>query len=665
LSFQLGIAIYLHRKYESRNLVSILSNLGVCSSYDEVLIFEKSTSLSPSQEVESNAFSQFIFDNTDFNCCTIDGLNTIHIMGGVQAVTPDSGISHALPIVRVKWPTIEDMKRAEKIEVLSCPPYSRGLSKIEVANIEQLLTCTRECECLSMTDTLWLGSKIFLDDDNVKGWNGYMMNVTRNRPYNVSAIMYLPFINKAPGHYDTIYTTLCYAVQHNPGEQVPVFVTFDQPLYIKARDLVAQHATLNRVIIRLGGFHMLLSFFNCIGHIMIGTGLKEALSLVYAPNSVETMLHGHAYSHAVRGHMLIHLILHKVLFKNFNLQLDELSDLQEFSSRLPDNSPSIEEIDASNGLALLKESMTKFLGKEMENSGTARLWIQYVNMINIMKNFIRAERSGDWTLHLSCVRNMLPYFHSTGRYLYAKCAHLYLQDMLKLDNATREIISKYFTILRTNKFWSGVWSDMTIEQTLMRSIKSVGGLIHGQTMTENVRNQWILSMPSSSKICEAIKNYAEVSTRSTRSEQHIDWSTARYIRDERDLNVLYDWFEKRNPFSRTGGLVLLASGIVASADVNCDRAYKIGTKLLAEFHGMKFSEVKFKKSECVVTMKAANKMKVRDENRVVDPLILFKRISIIKKSDAQLKNYLSYELAPYPLSLFGDKGMRKGTKSTV
>uniref|UniRef100_A0A1Y1KW86 Uncharacterized protein n=1 Tax=Photinus pyralis TaxID=7054 RepID=A0A1Y1KW86_PHOPY len=86
---------------------------------------------------------------------------------------------------------------------------------------------------------------------------------------------------------------------------------------------------------------------------------------------------------------------------------------------------------------------------------------------------------------------------------------------------------------------------------------------------------------------------------------------------------------------------------------------------LFHFHGMKFSAVKKRRSDCVITMKALNTMKVRDENRLVDPLILFKRISILKKSDAQLKKYLEYELAPYPLALFDEKGMRKCVKSTL
>jgi len=44
----------------------------------------------------------------------------------------------------------------------------------------------------------------------------------------------------------------------------------------------------------------------------------------------------------------------------------------------------------------------------------------------------------------------------------------------------------YFTIKRTDKFWSGVWSDMTIEQTLLRLMKSSGGLTHGRGLSDNV-----------------------------------------------------------------------------------------------------------------------------------------------------------------------------------
>lgn len=37
----------------------------------------------------------------------------------------------------------------------------------------------------------------------------------------------------------------------------------------------------------------------------------------------------------------------------------------------------------------------------------------------------------------------------------------------------------------------------------------------------------------------------------------------------------------------------------------------------------------------------------------------------MKKSEDELENYLKYELAPYPLSLFDELGTRKSTKSAL
>lgn len=49
----------------------------------------------------------------------------------------------------------------------------------------------------------------------------------------------------------------------------------------------------------------------------------------------------------------------------------------------------------------------------------------------------------------------------------------------------------------------------------------------------------------------------------------------------------------------------------------------------------------------------------------VDPFTLFQRLCLSKPSDADLKVFLKYELAPFPMSLFNKEGMRKGTKSTL
>lgn len=76
-------------------------------------------------------------------------------------------------------------------------------------------------------------------------------------------------------------------------------VTFNQPLYITASEILAAGQELNKVIVRLGGFHLLMSYLGSIGYIMNGSGLEQLWEMVYAKGSVVHVLTGHAFSRTV------------------------------------------------------------------------------------------------------------------------------------------------------------------------------------------------------------------------------------------------------------------------------------------------------------------------------------------------------------------------------
>ena len=63
---------------------------------------------------------------------------------------------------------------------------------------------------------------------------------------------------------------------------------------------------------------------------------------------------------------------------------------------------------------------------------TAHLWLQYMNMIDILRNFIKAERTGNWRLYLQCVQDMLPYFAASVHRQYAKSAYVCLKMIITL-----------------------------------------------------------------------------------------------------------------------------------------------------------------------------------------------------------------------------------------
>ena len=57
--------------------------------------------------------------------------------------------------------------------------------------------------------------------------------------------------------------------------------------------------------------------------------------------------------------------------------------------------------------------------------------------------------------------------------------------------------------------WAGLSSDHGIEQTLMRSLKSTGGLTRGSGMTEDIRNLWTLSAPVTSEYNIAMQDFTK------------------------------------------------------------------------------------------------------------------------------------------------------------
>ncbi|GBM36409.1 hypothetical protein AVEN_234798-1 [Araneus ventricosus] len=131
-----------------------------------------------------------------------------------------------------------------------------------------------------------------------------------------------------------------------------------------------------------------------------------------------------------------------------------------------------------------------------------------IHMTTLIKQFIEAERSGNWDLHITTIQQMLPFFRAAGHFFYAKCAHLYMQDTLNLKDSVDPIEYEkftkdgYFTIRSTDKFWSGIWSNQTIEQTLMKTMKSSGELTRGRGITESVLTGWTLGMIHLHNICE-------------------------------------------------------------------------------------------------------------------------------------------------------------------
>ena len=143
-------------------------------------------------------------------------------------------------------------------------------------------------------------------------------------------------------------------------------------------------------------------------------------------------------------------------------------------------------VKLGNALECLKDTLRS-------TSRTAKLWLRFMDYIEIIKDFICCERLGMWDGHLNAVTALLNLFAATCHIHYAKSASLYVQEMRKLPSTHpwlhQKFVEWYHTVRRSERLWAGLWTDIVIEQVLMRSLKSRGGLTRGRGITESVRQQ--------------------------------------------------------------------------------------------------------------------------------------------------------------------------------
>ena len=129
-----------------------------------------------------------------------------------------------------------------------------------------------------------------------------------------SVFTFLPIIPMNPSSYTCLYSTLTFIKeQYRKIDIITLSVTFDQPLWLKATEIVLDKSM--DIVVHLGGFHTLMSYLGSVGSVMDGSGLKEVLQTVYGENAVKHMLGGKAIARAVRGHILVESALNQKLLK--------------------------------------------------------------------------------------------------------------------------------------------------------------------------------------------------------------------------------------------------------------------------------------------------------------------------------------------------------------
>ena len=283
-----------------------------------------------------------------------------------------------------------------------------------------------------------------------------------------------------------------------------------------------------------------MDILGAIGFLMSGSGLEDILKQIFADDAVVHLLSGKAVSRAFRGHLIVDTCLNSLLFsllksenKIDESRLEYISNLFDISNSSL-NDTNLKEITSDSYLLEMQKTFQDELKEKLAvTSKTCKLWIEYQNVVYLAR-LIEADRSRSWKMHLSAIQECLPIMAAAGHYNYLKSTQWYLQNMLNLETHNKHVFEMFqngcHVIRRSNKFWGGL--GVVIEQTLMRTLKTAGGLTRGGGMSEAQRGRWTLALPLVTEYSLGMDDATGI-TYST-SEQHIDTSSARITCDHED-----------------------------------------------------------------------------------------------------------------------------------
>ena len=177
------------------------------------------------------------------------------------------------------------------------------------------------------------------------------------------------------------------------------------------------------VIIRPGGMHTLMSFIGSIGNLMLGTGRENLLGASF--KGVHNMLNGKAWPKALRGMRMVLSVLLEESIRNADYDPKRIQDIIE----------------------------------DMYESPNEKLWMECFVIVFIAHLFIRAECTGDWLLHLYCLRRMLCYFWAAGHFHYARYITWHIQYMDSLEVEAEEYFLSGEHVCRHK---DGVWNSVLV-----------------------------------------------------------------------------------------------------------------------------------------------------------------------------------------------------------
>ena len=410
----------------------------------------------------------------------------------------------------------------------------------------------------------------------VPGWSAFQ-SLTSNKPKLCEVnVGYHPAIHDTPTKYETILKVLKITDEiMKELELGHIFLEVDQAIYTKILDAkfyllhTAADNAFKNVIVRMGGFHVILCLMRSIYSRYRGYGFIELLAQVGTlggPGTIEKGLNGGDVKAGVRLYKLLFEALYRIKFR----YLEEVAIIPEdenISSFLTQIQEARGKLSFEMIQKLINSPQIQYYQSFVE--GDMAHWIDsFLEMVDLLLNIIHFQRTGNWNGFLECVYKFLPYCFSLNRKNYARNLSYYYMNMLDLKRRNKEAYQYLenggFTGSLTGSSHSNIPCDQVIETTINRYSKSTGG-ITGKTEDKDASERWVRLNPY---MC-ALKEHMDSKIKKKRNGVHIEIGSKRKKKDETDVALIVETLNAWVPdlYCKDKQLTNISNGIQASEEL--------------------------------------------------------------------------------------------------
>ncbi|CAF1309847.1 unnamed protein product, partial [Didymodactylos carnosus] len=350
-------------------------------------------------------------------------------------------------------------------------------------------------------------------------------------------------------------------------------LSFQKVLEMKAKKISTE---FENVLIYPGEFHIMKNMMILVWDVLQGTGIEDIIGELYKAAALRSILNVHHFNKSLRSCKLIYTALSILIMEEFLKTSPSTAKIKSMIAKAPnEHEDRTSELQFQWFQNVLDEMRTEDLanafaawavGRSQQNL-TFKFWYFVLeHLFKPLMELYMSIRTSNFSTRNSSLSKIAPLFFANNHRNYARLFAQHFVDLRSCSKYLLERLERSFAVNRTNRPFSSIAMDQTIECTINKVGKGYGG-ISGRFDEQSI-DTWTKSFAFRALLSTVTCEIASLETSKNEIASHLECQPNRSAIDNKDLTTIISklrpekLFESENQHCRK-----LLSGKIIHEDI--------------------------------------------------------------------------------------------------